>query len=254
MDKLRTLIIDDEEIGRSTLKHFLAKYCPEAGLIEEAASVAEAVARIEANYPSLVFLDINMPGENGLSLFNRIPAPRFHTIFVTASDEYALQAIKHHALDYILKPISINELIDAVKRAKSLLDAAETTQQIAALMQSVQQAKKQPDKLALPVMEGFVYVQLSDVVRCEAEGNYTYFHFANRGKLLVCRTLGSYEELLKDNGFIRVHHHHLINKAHIEKYQRGRGGIVVMSDKAEVIVSQRKKDEFLRHIYPDALI
>lgn len=248
MTSLRTLVVDDEEDGRSTLRNFLLKYCPGIGPIAEAASVREAVQQIGLTAPDLVFLDVNMPQENGLDLFRYIPEPGFQTIFVTAHDAYALQAIKQHALDYLLKPINIDELVAAVAHAQRVLTkAAPVAQQPGDLLQFLLRTKAL-EKLALPVLDGFVYVALADVIRCEADGNYTVFHFTNRGKLTVCRTLGSYESLLKEAGFLRVHHHHLINGAHIARYQRGRGGIVTMSDKSEVLVSQRRRDEFLRWV------
>jgi two-component system LytT family response regulator len=247
MNKLTALIVDDEEDGRDTLRNFLQRYCPEVTSVAEASSVQEAITRIGEHQPTLVFLDINMPHENGFELFRSIPEPHFHTVFVTAHDEYALQAIKHHALDYILKPINIEELIAAVDRAKMLAGKQQTAIDFGSLSH-LMQAPSSRERLALPILDGFIYVLLNDVVRCEAEGNYSTFYFTNGRKLLVCRTLGFYEEMLKETGFMRVHHHHLINVAHVDKYQRGRGGIITMSDGTEVAVSQRKKDDFLRMI------
>jgi two-component system LytT family response regulator len=247
MSKLATLIVDDEEDGRNSLRNFLAKYCPDVAVVAEAASIAEAVQQIKLHNPKLVFLDINMPGESGFELFSRLPTPTFKTVFVTAHDEWALRAIKHHALDYLLKPIKIAELIAAVNHAKQVTDFDHALQNISNVLKTLHKPSL-TEKIHLPVLDGLVYVHISDIVRCEAEGGYTYFHFTNRPKMLVCRLLGSFENILEIHGFVRVHHHHLVNIAHVERYQRGRGGIVYMSDGSEVIVSQRKKDEFLRAI------
>lgn len=244
---LNTLIVDDEEDSRISLQHFLTKYCPAVRVIGTASSVQEALVIIRNSQPDLVFLDINMPHENGFELFRELPDPDFYTIFVTAYEEYALKAIKHHALDYILKPVNIAELIKAVSRANQLFDKQAVSRQISNLLQSVQRPQA-PERISIPLGDGYLYVPVQDIIRCEAESSYTVFYFTNRNKIVVTRTLGSYEVLLRPYGFIRVHSQHLINMHHVEKYQRGRGGVVLMSDKKEVIVSQRKREEFLRLI------
>lgn len=250
---MTTLLIDDEEDNRITLRNFLTRYCPNVQIVAEAASVAEACREIEQHAPDLVFLDINMPHENGFALFQKIPEPEFYTVFVTAYDEYALQAIKQQALDYILKPVNITELVQAVARAEQLKSQAESAGRLERLM-SVVAPKAAAAKIGLPTTSGFIYVPVADIIRCEAEGNYTQFYCIGRRPILVCRTLGNYEAALKDHGFIRVHHQHLINLKHVEQYKRGRGGTVLMADKSEVIVSQRKKDDFLNAMNNSSII
>jgi two-component system LytT family response regulator len=247
---LTTILIDDEEDSRITLRNFLGRYCPDVEVLAEADSVQAGVALIQTLKPALVFLDINMPQENGFMLFEHIPNPDFYVVFITAYDEYAIKAIRHNALDYILKPINIRELMQAVSRAQELRNKEGIQRQLHQLMKALPQQQQQqaqnPEKLMLPLTDGFVYVPMQDIIRCEASGNYTFFYFTNREKMVVCNTLGYYEEALKDYGFIRVHHQHLINQHHVDRYQRGRGGTVVMRDQKEVAVSQRKRDEFLR--------
>ncbi len=244
---LTTLLVDDEEDSRITLRNFLTRYCPNVQIVAEASSVAAACEEIERHAPSLVFLDINMPHENGFALFKRIAHPEFYTIFVTAYDEYALQAIKQQALDYILKPVNITELVTAVNRAEQLHNQQNRLHRFEQLLPPEQKTAAS-GKIGLPTANGFIYVPVADIVRCEAEGSYTFFHFVNRKPMLICRTLGAYETILKEYGFIRVHHQHLVSLRHVEQYQRGRGGVILMSDKHEVVVSQRKKDDFLRAI------
>jgi two-component system LytT family response regulator len=246
MKRIKTIIVDDEVKSRKTLVDFLLKYCPDIEVTAEAASVDEAIQAIDRLKPELIFLDINMPEGNGFELFKKIKEPDFHTVFVTAYDQYALEAFKHQAVDYILKPINIAELIKTVNRVKTLQNYKTNTDQLNAFLQSVSKKTIMSDRIALPVADGLTYVQTDDVIHCEAQGNYTFFHFTNRSKLLVARTLGFYEDLLKNRGFVRIHHHHLINLMHVEKYQRGRGGIVVMADKAELRVAQRRKEEFIK--------
>lgn len=242
---MNTLIVDDEQDGRESLHRFLLKYCPEVSSIREAASVAAAVEAVREYPPDLVFLDINMPEENGFALFAALPTPSFRVIFVTAYDQYALQAIRHEALDYLLKPVNIDELIRAVSKASSGLqhhNIQRSVERLAALLNGAE------PRISLPVTEGFLYVPVQDIIRCEAEGNYTLFYCRNRPKVVVSRTLGSYQEQLEALGFVRIHHQHLVNVQHVEKYHRGRGGMVQMSDGKMIDVSQRKKEEFLRRI------
>lgn len=242
---LTTLLIDDEQDSREALRLFLTRYCPNVQIVAEAASVADAVTEIGQHHPDLIFLDINMPHENGFVLFEKIPRPEFQTIFVTAYDEYALQAIKQQALDYILKPINITELMLAVNRAQQACEQQQVARRFDELLLA-RQLPAAPVKIELPTTNGFVYMPVTDIIRCEAEGSYTLFHFTGRKPMIVCKTLGAYESILKEYGFVRVHHRHLVNLAHVEQYQRGRGGLILMSDKKEVLVSQRKKDDFLR--------
>lgn len=245
MKRIRAVIVDDEYESRQTLQNFLVKYCPDVSVAGQAGAVAEAVTLIGEVQPELVFLDINMPAENGFQLFNKLLKVDFYTVFVTAYDDYALQAFKHHAADYLLKPIDIQELIATVNRITELIELKVKAQQLTDLLSVFKQPVTNP-KIALPVAEGLIYVHTSDIVRCEASSNYTYIYFAGGRKIIVSRTLAVYEEALKDRGFARVHHQHLINLHHVEKYVRGRGGSVVMSDGIEIQVAQRKKDEFLK--------
>ena len=248
MNKITAIIVDDEQESRNTLNSFLLKYCPDVSVVAEASSIATAVKEIAAHKPQLVFLDINMPGGPGFELFDVFPEPAFRTIFITAYDEYALKAIKYHAFDYLLKPIDIDELIATIGRVKKLINSDnKNNDQLRELIMSLHKPVLS-ERLALPVLNGFVYVDIRDIVRCEAEGSYTYVHFTNRSKMLISRPLGSYEAILSEHGFVRIHHHHLINLRHVEKYQRGRGGCVIMSDKKEIDVSQRRRDEFLKRL------
>ena len=247
---MTALIVDDEEASRSTLHGFLSKYCPQITRILEAASVAEAVPAITQYAVTVVFLDIDMPYENGFALFEHIAQPHFHTIFVTAYDQYALKAIKQCAVDYILKPVNIRELIAAVEKVSALHETTQSNKRLEELLSVLAAAGKRqlplPDKIPLPDANGLCYISVREIIRCEAEGSYTVFYFTARPKMVIPRSLGRYETLLRDYGFVRVHNHHLINLQYVERYQRGRGGTVIMSDKKEVMVAQRKRDEFLR--------
>ncbi|XZF13665.1 LytR/AlgR family response regulator transcription factor [Chitinophagaceae bacterium MMS25-I14] len=245
MNKIIALIVDDEAHNRSALRNLLLKYCPDVMPVAEAADAAEALRQIAIHHPELVFMDINMPGQNGFDILNAAGEYSFHVIFVTAYDSYAVAAFKHNAVDYLMKPVNIDELTEAVDKVKTQIKLRNSIQDFSSLIASVQQIKKADQKINLPVSDGFVFVKIHDIIRCEAEGNYTVFYFANHSKLTICRTLGEYETLLKEHDFIRIHHHHLINMEYVERYQRGRGGVVIMADQKAIDVSQRKKNDFL---------
>lgn len=256
MKKIPALIVDDELCSRELLYNYLEDHCPDIEVVAKAGSIAEAVSAI-TNIPlALVFLDINLHEENGFELFNKIPQPDFLTVFVSGYDQHALRAFKHHAAGYILKPVDVEELKETVNQVKKMLVDKTGIDHLQLLIQYIK-ASPATGKIALPVSDGLVYVPVNDIVRCEAEGNYTHMYFTNRNKILVCRTLGTYESLLKNHLFVRVHHQHLVNLRHVERYQRGRGGIVYMSDKKGIDVSQRKKEHFLKlleTLYPGSSI
>lgn len=245
---MTTLIVDDEKGSRDILRHFLDRYCPNIQVVSEADSVDSAVNEIGQHHPMLVFLDINMPKDNGFTLFNKIPKPSFQTIFLTAHDNYALQAIRQHALDYILKPLNVSDLSTAVERAQQHFSQQQMAQRIGNLLSSLEQPMAVGSKIDLPTATGFIYVPISSIIRCEGSDNYTHFYFTDRKPITVCRTLGSYEIFLQNHGFVRVHHQHLINPEHMIQYTHGRGGTIVMSDNSEINVSQRKREQFLQAV------
>ncbi|SMO77953.1 two component transcriptional regulator, LytTR family [Chryseobacterium rhizoplanae] len=247
MSRIKSIVVDDEQESRETLLRFLSKYCPDVEIVGQADSVNEAVEVIRGISPELVFLDVNMPIENGFKLFEKISDINFYTVFVTAYDQYAVEAFKHHAVDYLLKPIVIHELMITVNRVSKLLEDKNKIQQLSALLQYIKTPVEQT-KIALPTLEGLIYVHTMDIVRLQADDNYTSLYFKGGKKMLVSHTLAYFEDALKEQGFVRIHHQHLINLQHVEKYIRGRGGYIIMSDDTSLQVSQRKKDEFLRII------
>jgi two-component system LytT family response regulator len=238
---MKYVIVDDEKGSRDILAGFLKKYCPEVEMAGEADGADVAYALITAQTPDLVFLDVSMPDQNGFDLLGRFSRIDFEVIFVTAHEQYALRAIKNNAADYLLKPIGIIELKDAVSRASQRIKSKRITESVAASASS-------PEKITVPVRDGFIYVNLEDIVRCEAEGGYTWIHFKNKDKVLVTKTLKDFEGSLSPNQFVRVHHHHLINLKHVTKYNHGRSGQVIMTDGASIEVSQRKRGDFLQRI------
>ncbi len=247
MNTITALVIDDEQESRSSLCHYIQRYCPSVAVVGQAASVSEGAQAIIELSPQLLFLDINLSFESGFDLFKQFGKPAFETIFVTAHDEYALEAIKQHALDYLLKPLSIDELINAIERVRVHVEEKTAAQRLNTLLDSFNK-QQAVHRVSLPVAEGFVYVDTAEIIYCEAVANYTRFHFADGRKLLVSQTLKIFDEAFSAYGFIRVHSHYLINISFIEKYQKGRGGVVTLKNKMEIAVSQRKKEEFLKRL------
>jgi len=245
--QLKAIIIDDEENGRNFLKNMLQEFCPEIFLAEMASNIEDGILIIAKHKPDVVFLDIQMPFGTGFDLLERLGEVDFEVVFTTAYDNYALRAIKFAALDYLLKPIDIEELQSAVRKAVNKHQQPNNSMdQMRHLMQMLQQGDRPPEKIALPSVEGLIFVKISDVMRCEADGAYTHVHVLGGSPILVSKNLKGIEKLLKGHSFYRVHHGHLINLDCVKKYFRGRGGQVEMEDGSVVDVSVRRKDGFLK--------
>lgn len=240
------IIIDDELKSREITREFLRKYCHDIEVVYEAASAEEAYDAVIARKPHLVFLDIEMPYENGLDFLKRFDHIPFEIIFITAYDQYAVQAIRACALDYLLKPLNISELKAATARATARLAQKDTSGQYHMLMQNHTHAS-QPElqKLAIPTHDGLEFINQKDIIVLEADGGYTSIRLSGKKTALSTRNLKEYEHLLPDTTFLRVHHSHIINLAHIQHYHKGEGGYVLMADGSTVDISKRRKKEFL---------
>ncbi|MDB5281760.1 MAG: DNA-binding response regulator [Bacteroidota bacterium] len=244
---INAVIVDDEKAGIENLKALLAKYCPQIKIKGEAENYNVAKKVIDEVKPQLVFLDIEMPFGNGFELLAAYEQVPFEVIFVTAFEKYALKAIRLSACDYILKPIEISELIAAVIKAAERITFKTEGHNLKFLLANVKAADKDR-KIALPSLHGMIFVKMTDIIHCEADGGYTWFHFTNREKLLVTKNLGEYEDLLGEKDFVRVHHAHLINYNHIIEFKKGNAPIVIMSDGSPITVSQRKRDILLGYL------
>jgi two-component system, LytTR family, response regulator len=251
MDKgLRILIVEDETRGRSVLKAMLILISPNF-IVEEAANVDDAVKIIERFNPDLVLLDIEMPYKNGFDLLAELPSLTFDVIFTTAYNSYAIRAIKFSAMDYLLKPIDAEELELAIDKTtqKRKLNENFANSQINNLLENLKIINKQKFKLSLPTFQGNLFISVDEIIRCESDANYTRFFLNNDNKsVLVSKTLKDYEDLLTEYGFCRVHNSFMINLKFIKKYIKGEGGIAVMVDGAEVEISRRRKEIFLKSI------
>ena len=248
---IRAIIVDDEERHHETLRKMLNTFCPHVEISDDAYSVKEALEKIDLKTPQLVFLDIEMPGGNGFTLFDHFEEPPFEVIFTTAHDLYAINAIKYAALDYLMKPVNIRELQEAVARAAKVIGRRGdelSNQKINVLKSNLKLDDKRFTKIALPSSDGIDFIEAETIIRAEAERSYSNFYLENGKKILVSKPLKDYEELLEQCNFFRVHKSHMINLAHIEKYVKGKGGYVIMKDGSHVDVSVRKKDELLSRL------
>jgi len=242
---IKTIIVEDEEKARSNLMQILGEYCKDVEVVDAQDNVQSGIKSIKHHKPDLLFLDVHMQGETGFDLLEQLGKINFEIIFTTAHNEYAVKAFKFSAIDYLLKPIDIDELVNAVQKASDKIEQDTTKQRYELIVENLQGQKSTFNKIALPTAEGLVFVQVSDIIRCESEDNYTHFFLLNGERILVSKTIKYFEELLTDQDFFRIHQSHLININHIKEYHKGEGGYAVMSDASSVIVSRRKKEAFL---------
>jgi two-component system, LytTR family, response regulator len=246
---IKTIIVEDEPRGLNTLKKLLQDYCPEITVIAECSDAEAAKEKIELLNPQLVFLDISLPGKNSFELLAELEQISFEIIFVTAFNEYTLQAFHYSAVDYLMKPIDEDLLVEALKRAEkriALNSQANNDNNVSALLHNVQKMQSpQEMKLCIHSLKGFQVVDLKDVLYCEASGSYTNFYFVEKHVVCTAKTMLEYEELLEDAGFVRIHKSYLVNLLHIKEYLKGEGGSVVLSNGTEIEVARRKKEPFL---------
>lgn len=241
---IQTIIIDDEKLAVDNLSLLLSEYCQGIEIVGVANSIKEGVDLIEKTNPDLVFLDIEMPFGTGFDLLEKLKEIDFQVIFVTAYNQYAIQAIKCNALDYILKPIDIDELKNSVSKVKV---RENNNERIESLINNLKTGNF-PAKIALADEGGYVMVDVDSIVRCESSGCYTIFHIENSKKITVTRTLKQFEEILPTDRFIRVHQSHLVNLNKVEKYYKTDGGYLLFSDGSTVSVSRRKKEELEKRL------
>jgi two-component system LytT family response regulator len=245
---IRAIIVDDEKGARESLSKMLEKNCRQIEIVGKADSMASAYEVISEQKPDLVFLDIEMPNGNAFDLLEKFKEINFNIIFTTAYDHYAIKAIKFSAVDYILKPIDPEELVNAVKRLEDKMGQKNSLDnQFKTLLSNVKPGNKLK-KVGIPDGDGLIFINLSDIIRCDSDGNYTFFILTNGKKIIASRTLGEYEQMFADDNFFRVHRSHLINLEHVKKYIKGEGGYVVMTDNSQVEVSRRNKNDFLEKL------
>jgi two-component system LytT family response regulator len=244
---LRSIIVDDELKSRESLKILLHDFCENVEVVEVCQNVTEGLQAIEIHKPDVIFLDIQMQRETGFDLLSKLKKVDFEVIFTTAYSEYAIKAFKFSAIDYLLKPIDIEELKKALSRVEQKLNG-NISERLHELMAQLKPSAPKNQKLALPTSDGLIFVKVDDIIYCEASSNYTEIFTVDGKKHIVSRTLKEYEDLLADHNFFRIHNSHLINLSSIKKYVRGEGGHVIMNNDVSLDVSKRKKEAFLSRL------
>jgi two-component system, LytTR family, response regulator len=241
---MKALIIDDESTAIQTLSLMIEHYIPEITTLKTTTDPYEGLLLLQSYAPQLLFIDIQMPLMNGFELLKKVPKINFSIIFTTAHDEYAIDAIRFSALDYLLKPIDTDELQNAFNRFMEKQNNNTVAEPLYNnFMYNLNVKDKKDFKLALPTLQGTFFYKPEDIIRLEGEGNYTKFFFADKKFLLTTYTLKNYEDILINYGFIRIHKSHLVNKAHVINYLSD--GILTMSDYSKVEVSRRRKEDVM---------
>ena len=241
------IIVDDEKNARQYIEQLLKTNFPTVNVLGQADSVDTAVNLIHKTQPDLVFLDIEMPNQNGFKLFEKIKAINFSVVFTTAYDQYAIKAIKYSALDYLLKPINIEELGEAITNVEQRKKIAIAQNRIELLIGNMSNNAKTFDKIALPSMNEYTMVKVSDIVCCEADGNYCKIHLLNQEKIVVSKTLKWLEDLLPEDLFFKIHKSHIINLNLVKKYIKSEG-VVKMENGISLDVAERLKKDFIERI------
>ena len=241
---IKALIVDDELNNRENLNSLLSEYCKNVEVVGLANSVDTAFRIIKSQKPDLVFLDIKMPEKDGFQLLESLNEINFEVIIVTAYNQYAIQAIKFCAIDYLLKPIDIIELTNAVDNVSRRMDKKQENERLKQLVSHLNN-KSASTKIGLASQNKVDFVEISRITRCEAANNYTHVFLDSQVKKTISKTLKEFEELLKDHGFIRIHQSHLINTAYIQSYQKSDGGYIRMIDKSIIPISRTRKSEII---------
>ena len=240
--QLRAIIVEDEANSREILRNYLGKYCKNVTLKGEAATIQEGLELIDSEKPDLIFLDVEMPFGNAFDLLDQVPDRSFETIFVTAYNQYAMDALNSHAAYYLMKPINIDELVKAVNYVVQIKEGEVAIE--GKVLQS--KLKKAEGKITLPQQDGFQVLDINDIYFCKADDNYTEIYLEEQ-RIVISKTLKYFEDALKDFPFARIHKSYLVNVNEVQKYKKGKGGSVVLSNGKELSVSASKKAELLSY-------
>lgn len=240
---MRVAIVDDEKTARQHLRAILEKHVPEAEIVGEASGVVTGLALLENGSIDIAFMDVEMKDGLGFDLLAQFENPNFQTIFITGHDQYAIQAFRYSATDYLIKPVFPADLKDAIAKAKQR--NPELTRSAIVTLVENRVLNQEDKKIILSDNEAMHVVQIKDIIRCESDSNYTVFWFSKKEKLTISKTLKEYEKTLDDQPFFRVHKSHLINMTYVERFEKRDGGLIHLSDGSSVPLAVRKKEQFM---------
>jgi two-component system LytT family response regulator len=246
---IKAIIVDDEQHSIDRLLFLLNEYCKQSvKILGTYTSVDKGVQAIQQLKPDLVFLDVQMGSRTGFDLLQQLDEISFEIIFITAYEKYAVQAFRFSAFDYLLKPINQNEFLQTLDKLKEKFSQSGQSKKLEILFHNLKNLNGASKKISIPTGNGLVFPEVSDIIRCESDANYTSIFFKGKPKITVAKTLKEFEELLADCNFFRVHNSHLINLSFIKSYQKGKGGYVTLTDDTKIEVSVRRKDSFLKRL------
>ena len=244
LNMLRTIIVDDENHIRRSLAKMLDTFCPNVKLIASSNGVKSGIKDIRDNKPDLVLLDIKMKDGTGFDLLKELDPVDFKVIFITAYDQYAIKAFRCSAIDYLLKPVDPDELVEAIQKTEKVLQK-DFKIQMEAFQENINNENKADKKIILKTLDNIYLVKIRDILYCESQSSYTLIHLLNGKDILVSTTLKEYDELLKDDGFYRVHKSYLISTRYIERFDKSDGGYVILENDKRIPVASRKREELL---------
>lgn len=242
MMKKSTILVDDESKSRTALRSFLTKYCPTIEIVGEAEGVKTGLEKIAELNPDVVFLDIEMNDGTGFDLIEQLPKATCEIIFVTAFNQYAIKAFRYSAIDYLLKPVNPEELVQAIAKLSDEGRISQIEQKLEALMSN----KTSLQKIAIPSMEGIRLEEVDNILYCESDNYYTIIHLINGEKIVVSKTLKEYDKMLSEDGFLRIHQKYLVKVSEIKTYSKSDGGFITLNDGTHLTVSRRKKDDLVK--------
>ncbi|MES2454625.1 MAG: LytTR family DNA-binding domain-containing protein [Bacteroidota bacterium] len=238
---MKALIVDDEQSNIENLSTLIKQYCPAVVIAGSATNVESAAELVALQMPDLLFLDIQMGEQTGFDLLRMLPNKDFEVIFITAFDKYGIEAIKFSALDYLLKPVDIPELVGAVRKAEHKMMVRQKDQQLNFLLNHLKSSGMKPAKIALPQLHEIRYVLVDDIIRCEADNSYTTFNLLSGDRILVSKSIKEYADILKPLGFLRTHQSHLVNPAYVKAWIKEDGGVLLLNNGSKVPVSKPNK-------------
>ena len=244
---ITAIIVDDEPDCCESLVILLERYCPEVKVLDICYSAESALQSIREHEPRILFLDIEMPFMNGFELLEKLGTINFELIFTTSYDQYAIKAIRFSALDYLLKPIDREELQISVQKAVQR-NQHPLPQQLDMLLQKLKHPAMAVNRIAIPTMEGFQLLPVESIISCESQSNYTHLFLKDKRKITASRNLKEMEEILEDYPFVRIHHSHIVNINEVEKYIKGEGGYLIMTNGSSINVSRSRKELLLKKL------
>ncbi|HXD93588.1 MAG TPA: LytTR family DNA-binding domain-containing protein [Bacteroidia bacterium] len=249
MNPLKIIIVDDEKRIRNSLVNVLKLHYPNVNVVAEAEDVTLAITAVKKHNPDVVLLDIKMPDGTGFDMIKQLMPLTFKIIFITAFDQYAIQAFKFSAIDYLLKPVIPEDLVNALQRVVQQLDIENSNTKLDVFMSNMSDLTRDKKKIVLNSHDKMHIISLNEVIRCEADRNYTQFFLFNKKSVLVSRPLKDYDDMLSEYGFFRCHHSHLINLEFVDRLEKKEGGILIMKDGSEVLVASRKYTELIAALH-----